>query len=335
MEFGVFDHLDNSGRPFQEFFEQRLQLVESYERLGFYAYHTAEHHATPLGMAPSPSLLHAAIAQRTRRIRFGPLVYTLNLYHPLRLAEEICMLDHMSGGRFIMGVGRGISPIELKYYGADPELGQAMYVEAYEVIMKALSADTLDHEGRFYTFRNVPIVMRPLQRPHPPVWYGIGNPDSVGWCVDNKVNVITNAPAAIVRSITGRFREEWTRRGMQTDDLPFMGTTRHMVIAPTDAEAIAIARRGYKRWYESFIWLWKMHNAKPRFALYTEDFDALLANGQAIAGSPDTVRKAVEQLREEFGGNYLLCRFAFGDLTFDESLRSTELFAKHVMPAFG
>ncbi len=256
MKFGVFDHLDNSGRPLQEFFEQRLRLVESYERLGFYAYHTAEHHATPLGMAPSPSLLHAAIAQRTKRIRFGPLVYTLNLHHPLRLAEEICMLDHMSGGRFIMGVGRGISPIELKYYGADPELGQAMYVEAYEVIMKALTADTVDHEGRFYTFKDVPIVMHPLQRPHPPVWYGIGNPDSVGWCVDNQVNVITNAPANIVRSISGRFREEWTKRGLASGDLPFMGTTRHMVIAPTDAEAIAIARRGYKRWYESFISLW-------------------------------------------------------------------------------
>jgi alkanesulfonate monooxygenase SsuD/methylene tetrahydromethanopterin reductase-like flavin-dependent oxidoreductase (luciferase family) len=334
MKFGVFDHLDNSGRPLHEFFEHRLRLIESYERLGFLAYHTAEHHATPLGMAPSPSLLHAAIAQRTKRIRFGPLVYTLNLYHPLRLAEEICMLDHMSGGRFIMGVGRGISPIELKYYGADPELGQAMYVEAYEVIMKALTSDILDHAGRFYQFKDVPIVMRPLQQPHPPVWYGIGNPESVGWYVDNKVNVITNAPAAIVRSITSRFREEWAKRGMQADALPFMGTTRHMVIAPTDAEAIAIARRAYAKWYDSFIWLWKKHNAKPRFALYTEDFDSLMANGQAIAGSPDTVRKAVLRLQEEFGGNYLLCRFAFGDLSFDESLRSAELFAVHVMPAF-
>ena len=334
MKFGVFDHLDHSGRPLHEFFEHRLRLIETYERLGFLAYHTAEHHATPLGMAPSPSLLHAAIAQRTKRIRFGPLVYTLNLYHPLRLAEEICMLDHMSGGRFIMGVGRGISPIELKYYGADPELGPAMYVEAYEVIMKALTSETLNHEGRFYTFKDVPIVMHPLQKPHPPVWYGIGNPDSVGWCVDNKVNVITNAPAAIVRSITNRFREEWSKRGMQADALPFMGTTRHMVIAPTDSEAVAIARRAYAKWYESFIWLWKKHNAKPRFALYTEDFDSLMANGQAIAGSPETVRKAILRLQEEFGGNYLLCRFAFGDLSFDESLRSAELFAQHVMPAF-
>ena len=103
MKFGVFDHLDDSGLPLGEFYENRLRLIEAYERVGIHVYLTAEHHATPLGMSPSPSVLHSAIAQRTKRILFGPLVYTLALYHPLRLAEEICMLDHMSGGRFQLG----------------------------------------------------------------------------------------------------------------------------------------------------------------------------------------------------------------------------------------
>jgi len=332
LTFGVFDHLDASGRPLVEFFENRLRLVEHYDRLGFHAYHTAEHHATPLGMAPSPSLLHAAIAQRTQRLRFGPLVYTLNLYHPLRLAEEICMLDHMSRGRLVVGVGRGISPIELRFYGADPELGQPMYVEAYEVIKKALTQDTLDHDGRFYKFSGVPIVLHPLQRPHPPIWYGIGNPESVEWCVGERVNIVTNAPRDIVHAITSRFRKAWAEHGQ--GPMPFMGTTRHMVVAPTDAEAIDIARRAYKGWYESFIWLWKKHGAKPRFALYTEDFDGLLASGQAIAGSPATVRDTLRRQVDEFGMSYLLCRFAFGDMAYEESLRSAELFAREVMPEF-
>src|SRR5947207_2260772 len=121
LSFGVFDHLDASGAPLRNFYEDRLNLIELYDRLGFYCYQVAEHHSTPLGMAPSPSVLMAAVSQRTKRINFGPLVYTLPLYHPIRLIEEICMLDHMSGGRLQFGVGKGISPIAVRYYRLDPE----------------------------------------------------------------------------------------------------------------------------------------------------------------------------------------------------------------------
>src|SRR5215211_6896638 len=117
MHFGVFDHLDHSGVPLQTYYEDRLTIIEAYDRAGFYAYHLAEHHSTPLGMAPSPSVFLSAVAQRTKRLRFGPMVYALPLHHPLRLIEEICMLDHLSGGRLDIGFGRGSSPIELAYYG--------------------------------------------------------------------------------------------------------------------------------------------------------------------------------------------------------------------------
>ena len=87
MDYGVFDHLDRGDLPLRDYYEARLTLIEAYEREGFYAYHLAEHHSTPLGMAPSPSVFLSAVAQRTRRLRFGPLVYALPLYHPLRLIE--------------------------------------------------------------------------------------------------------------------------------------------------------------------------------------------------------------------------------------------------------
>ena len=98
MRFGVFDHMDRNGVNVGQQYRDRLQLIEAYDRAGFYAYHVAEHHGTPLGVAPSPSVFLSAVAQRTSSIRFGPLVYTLSLYHPLRLIEEICMLDQLSGG---------------------------------------------------------------------------------------------------------------------------------------------------------------------------------------------------------------------------------------------
>src|SRR5215471_5482181 len=157
MEFGVFDHLDRCGGTLADYYEDRLKIAEAYDRAGFYAYHLAEHHATPLGMAPSPSVFLAAVAQRTKRLRFGPMVYALPLYHPLRLIEEICMLDQMSGGRLDIGFGRGASPIELAYFGQDPKQSQTIYAEGVELIIKGLTEKTLSFAGEHFRFDKVPM----------------------------------------------------------------------------------------------------------------------------------------------------------------------------------
>jgi alkanesulfonate monooxygenase SsuD/methylene tetrahydromethanopterin reductase-like flavin-dependent oxidoreductase (luciferase family) len=336
MKFGVFDHLDASGAPLAEFYENRLRLAEAYDRIGIHALHIAEHHATPLGMSPSPSVFLSAVAQRTKRLRMGPLVYTLALYHPLRLADEICMLDQLSGGRFELGVGRGVSPIEIEYFGFDPAKSQAMYLEAYRVILQALTGGmggTLSFEGSYYRFKDVPLQLAPLQRPHPPIWYGLSNPESAEFAADNKFNVVSNAAPKSVRVITDRYRAEWAKKGNDPKKIPFIGIARHVVVADTDAEAMKLARRAYARWWESFICLWRMRGIKPPFTTYTEDFDAILNNGQAIVGAPDTVRETIASQAKDAGLNYFLLRFAFGDLTLEESMRSVELFASLVQPA--
>src|SRR5260370_39276679 len=105
MRFGIFDHLDDSGLPLSAHFEERLKLIEAYDRAGFYGYHLAEHHNTPLGYAPSPGVFLSAVAQPTRQTRFGPMVYLLPLYHPLRLIDAICMLDQMRRGPLLVRVG--------------------------------------------------------------------------------------------------------------------------------------------------------------------------------------------------------------------------------------
>jgi len=144
MKFAIFDHLDSDGGPLGQFFENRLRLLELIEQSGFHAYHMAEHHSTPLGMAGSPSVFLAAAIQRTSKIRIGPLVYVLPLHHPLRLYEEICMLDHLSGGRLTVGVGRGGALIEHQRLGVDPALAPAMYHEAFSVLMRAFETDVVN-----------------------------------------------------------------------------------------------------------------------------------------------------------------------------------------------
>jgi alkanesulfonate monooxygenase SsuD/methylene tetrahydromethanopterin reductase-like flavin-dependent oxidoreductase (luciferase family) len=335
MQFGVFDHMDRGPVSLDRFYADRLRLVETYDRAGFYGYHVAEHHATPLGVAPSPGIWLAAVAERTKRLRFGPLVYLLPLYHPLKLLEEICMLDQMSGGRMLLGVGRGISPIELRYYGIDPDAAPAMYAEALEVILRGMTCRELSFEGKYYRYANVPMEMAPLQQPHPPLWYGIGRPDAVPWAAERRVNVVANLGGKGIRAITDRYRAEWKALGNPANELPLMGVSRHIVIAGTRKEALEIAQRGYRKWRDSFLLLWRKHNMQlpnPN-ALFPEQFEEAEAQGRAVAGTAEHVRQALQTSIDESGLNYLLCRFAFGDITCDEALQSVELFERHVRPA--
>ena len=178
LAFGIFDHLDRGPVPVGEFYRQRLRIAEEYDRAGFYSYHLAEHHATPLGMAPSPGIFLSALAQHTERLRFGPLVYLLPLYHPIRLVEEIGMLDQLSNGRMDVGVGRGISPLESMLYGGDPEQAQAIFEEALGIVREGLTTGKVAHAGTFFTYRDHEFEVRPVQQPHPPFWYGISSPAS-------------------------------------------------------------------------------------------------------------------------------------------------------------
>ena len=330
LEFGVFDHVDRNARPLAAFYEDRLKLIEGYDRAGFYGYHCAEHHFTPLGMAPSPSVYLSSVAQRTRTLRFGPLVYTLALYHPLRLAEEICMLDQMSRGRFLVGVGKGVSPIEIGYYGVDTAKTEKIFAECFAVVMRALTQKAVNYEGEHFSFTNVPIELAPFQKPHPPLWYGVVNPDSAGRAAKAGMNFISNAPATAIRAKIERYIATERPSGCAA---PKFGMNRYMVIADTDNEALEIARRAYRVWYASFMHLWWQHNVKPPNVNYPPEIDGQIATGTAIAGSPETVVKLLAPQLAESGANYLVSRFAFGDLTLAESLRSLDLFSRHVMPA--
>jgi alkanesulfonate monooxygenase SsuD/methylene tetrahydromethanopterin reductase-like flavin-dependent oxidoreductase (luciferase family) len=333
LEFGVFDHLDRNDLPLRDYYEQRLKVMEAFDRAGFYAYHVAEHHFTPLGMAPSPSVYLSAIAQRTKRLRFGTFVYALPVHHPLRVMEEICMLDHLSGGRVEMGFGRGSVPYEISYYGQDAEHRQEIYAEHLEVILKAFTVKTLNWQGQYNRFENVPMEIEPLQKPHPPLWYGAHSPDSAERAARRGLHMVCNDPPALARAIHARFRQVWREVNGADAALPKMGLVRMILVAESDAKALEIARRAYLRWRTSFCYLHDMHGTPPASPLNVESFDKLIEQGQAIAGSPYTVRDFLKAQIADSGTNYVVGQLCFGDLTLDEMLRSVELFATHVMPA--
>jgi alkanesulfonate monooxygenase SsuD/methylene tetrahydromethanopterin reductase-like flavin-dependent oxidoreductase (luciferase family) len=331
MKFGIFDHMDvNASVPLAQQYEERLKLIEAYDRSGFFCYHLAEHHSTPLGMAPSPAVFLSAVAQRSKRMRLGPLVYILTLQNPMRAYEDICMLDQLSGGRIELGLGRGVSPVEIEYYGVNPDESRSIYSEATQIVMKAFSSDTLTFEGKHFRYVDSPVEIKPVQKPHPPLWQGIGTPESIPNAVKNKINMVCNGSSVQVRALTDVYRDQWSKAWSNTP--PIIGMNRHIVVADTEAEAVKLAKSAYLAWYDSFSLLWKRKNVPAPGATYSPDYQESVNRGFIMAGTPQQVGEMIEKQVSDCGVNYLMCRLAFGNLPYEASLRSTELLASEIMP---
>lgn len=337
--FGVFDHIERRGDSADGLFEGRLKLLEQYDAAGFYGYHVAEHHATPLGMAPSPGLFLAAATQRTRRIRLGPLVYLLPLYNPMRLAAEICMLDHLSGGRLELGVGRGVSPFELAYYGVSFMDSREIFEEALTVLVKGLRDERLNHRGKHYRFDNVPLELRPQQWPNPPFWYGVTSPESLMFAARHGMHMVGGGPNAVLKPMTAQFREEVARHRGNPEDLnpgarePMIGALRHIYVAADEREVETIAAPAYRVFYDNITKLWRDFRTLPDYG-FTPELKIARQADVAIVGTAGEVRDQIGHFFESSGCNYLVIAFAWGGLSQDDSMRSLERFTTRVMPQF-
>lgn len=331
MEFGIFDHVDRSRATLADYYEERLRIVELFDRAGFYSYHVAEHHATPLGLAPSPSVYLAAVAQRTQRLRFGPMIYALPLYHPLRMIEEICMLDQMSGGRLDVGFGRGASPIELELFGTNPADARDIYDESLEIVLKGLSGRSMSFKGKHFEFDRVPMELEPLQKPHPPVWYGVHANDSAARSARQGLNVISLDGVTATRGFSDCYRAAWAESG-RAGPRPKFGLGRMLVVSDTDAEALKLAERAYPMWHDSFNALFKAYGRTPSHARPPQ-FAGMIADTRGLCGSPRSVAETIRTQMAEAGADYFVGQYFFGDMTIEEATHSIELFARDVMPA--
>jgi alkanesulfonate monooxygenase SsuD/methylene tetrahydromethanopterin reductase-like flavin-dependent oxidoreductase (luciferase family) len=338
IAFGFFDHVERRDEPLDRLYEGRLQLLEMADAAGFYCYHVAEHHATPLGMAPSPGIFLSAVAQRTRRIHFGPLVYLLPLYSPLRLIEEICMLDQMSGGRLEVGVGRGISPFELAYHSVPFMESRDMFEEALSVLIAGLRGQHLSHRGQYYRYADVPMELFPKQTPNPPFWYGVSTPQSVFYAARRGMHMVTGGPIPGVKTSVETYREVREQYKNSPEnvnphvEVPKLGAIRHCYVAETDQEADAVARPAYRVFYNNLVKLWRDFRTLPMH--FTDNLDIARKGDAVIVGSPSAVQDEIARFFEQSSCNYLVPAFAWGNLTQEQSQRSLDLFASKVMPEF-
>jgi hypothetical protein len=227
----------------------------------------------------------------------------------------------------------GAVPHELRHHGVDPSLAVPMYREALQVLLQALTQPSVDFQGQYYTYKDVPMVLAPVQRPHPPLWYGVSAADAAVWPAQNAVNIVCNGPVGRVAEIAARYRAEWASQGKPASALPCIGLSRAVVIGETDEEALEQARVGWKRYSESFYVLWKRHGSMPQYARTPEDFAEMIEAGTGFAGTVSTVRDALVKQARETSVNYVVSRFAFGDMSQAQALRSATLFATEIMPA--
>jgi alkanesulfonate monooxygenase SsuD/methylene tetrahydromethanopterin reductase-like flavin-dependent oxidoreductase (luciferase family) len=254
MEFGIFDHIEPvPGVPLAQVYRQRLLQIEQLDAAGFYAYHLAEHHTPAVhSLAPSQNVFLAAAAEHSKRLRLAPCIYVLPLHHPLRLIEEICMLDNLSGGRMEIGVGRG-GVLEAYFWGqdSDVETNYARYRETLSIVQEGLSHDELTYQGQFYNFQHLPMRLRPIQQPYPPFWY-MRNVETAA--VDGMNTIIVGSLDSFEANVR-RYRELWAQHHgpdsrTAQNTIPKIGLVHHMVLAETDETALALANPAWEhyRW---------------------------------------------------------------------------------------
>ncbi|MDG6935129.1 MAG: LLM class flavin-dependent oxidoreductase [Nitrososphaerota archaeon] len=342
--FGLFDQLElPEGKDYRTLLKEKLEVVRIADRLGcFDTFFSTERHFTRLSVNLSQSVLLAALSQITSRMRLGALVYVLPLRNPLVLAEEISMLDHITDGRLEVGFGSGISELEMKFFGLEPESARAMSREAFELLIQYFRSDspTFSFEGSFYRYSEVPRIVRPVQTPHPPVWVPSRNKETMKWLGKEALNTAWMFDS--YGTIKSAFDNYW-KSFTSNERKPKVGIVRHLLVAKTDEEALKLIRPALVNYGRDERYLFNASKKKyaserkgyEPFDLFRfEDPDSLIKQEIAIAGSPRTVASKIKKAISLTGANYFIPYMDFGDTPHERVVESIELFEKEVFPEF-
>ncbi len=335
-----------------EVVHRELEQMAWTEELGFDRIWLTEHHFIDYGLAVDPASLAATAAARTRRVRIGLAAAILPFHHPLRLAEQLALIDVISEGRLDVGVGRGNRPAEFRGYHVPQQENRERFEEAVEIMVRAWTEETFSHQGPFFTIGEARVIPKPWQRPHPPLFQVCGSKESIeataarGWPMLNSVlrgdaeqQIATNRDT-YVAALRRQGRTDAEVAGLLRD----WGISRQIYVAPTDAEARAEAHDA-EMWYQEsfrrFVLPERIEDAHPSLQphfrglaerLARVSWDDLVRETVAF-GSPDTVARKLEAMQAA-GVGHVLCWMNFGGLPQDRIRRSMELFTREVMPHF-
>ncbi len=331
-----------------EYYQDVIELSARADQLGYSSIKAVEHYFHDYGgHTPSPLILLSALAARTRQIRLitGAVIPAFN--HPIKLAAELAMVDNMSNGRLDVGFGRAFIPAEFDAFGVSMDDSRALFEERIGVIKRLWTEDRVTHEGRFDRFRDVHLMPRPVQQPHPPIFIAaVSTAESFIWAGEQGYHLMIvpfagslERTAQFVRS----YREAWARAGYPPGQERIQ-MSYHCYVAETHAAAIEGFKRPVERYVEVFseaLQSWR-GRASGNYvgydrivsAIEAQTPESLIEGKVAFVGTPAEVIEQVRFAVETFGEVEPSMQINFGGIPREQAFRTLELFAREVMPAF-
>ncbi|MEQ9642350.1 MAG: LLM class flavin-dependent oxidoreductase [Alphaproteobacteria bacterium] len=312
MDFGVLQFFSWPGRrvPLEQVYERALNRIEIMDKTGFDAVWLAEHHFSTYSVCPSVHMMGMHVAGRTKRLRIGTGVTLAAFYHPLRIAEEVALLDVLSGGRVNWGAGRGFDFTEFEIFGVPVPESKTRFREAVEIVLAAWQNERLTWDSKHWQFKDVEVLPKPAQDPHPPVWVAGSSHDSVSWAgeLGHSVMLSPHLPFKTIDEHQKLFRASLREHG-HNDTERQIPVARLLAVADSEDEAAETARRGAE-------WIFSTYRNESKNANYQANqtgnkpevtsVDQYL-DDVAIWGTPEKVTDTLHRLEEEINLNYLMC----------------------------
>ena len=350
MKFGLnfFPSFRLSDMLTADYYEQCLYIAELADTLGYSTIKTVEHYFYEYGgHSPNPIVFLAALAARTRRIRLitGAVIPAFN--NPFKLAGELAMLDNLSRGRLDAGFGRAFLPHEFDAYHLDMNESRGRFEEGIAVIKRLWTEDKVTHEGRFYQLRDIHLMPRPCQQPHPPIWIAsVSSRESFVWAGQQGYQLMIvpfagglERTAEFVQAYRSAWREAGHTAGGEQVQMSF-----HCYLAETHEEAIEGFKRPIARYVEVFseaVSSWQGRSSgnyqgydRVVDAVRSQTWRSMIDGGVAYVGSPAEVVEQVRETRRLFGEVEPSMQINFGGLGEEAAKRTVTLFAQEVMPHF-
>jgi alkanesulfonate monooxygenase SsuD/methylene tetrahydromethanopterin reductase-like flavin-dependent oxidoreductase (luciferase family) len=287
-------------------YERALERIVVMDRAGYDAVWLAEHHFTTYSVCPSVHLMALEAAHRTERLRIGTAVSLAALYHPLRLAEELALLDVLTGGRLNWGAGRGFEPTEFRAFGVPLDETGPRFREAVQVVLEAWTIERLTFHGKYWDFDDVEVLPKPVQQPHPPTWVAATSPEALGWAASMGHAILMDPHASFVEIAAkyDQYRADLAAHGFAPPAETPMA--RLLAVADTDDEAEEVARAGAAWTVGAYA-----HGAGGASMGYVSDDDLAAriegyVRDRIVWGSPARVRDELARLGEEMRLHYLM-----------------------------
>ena len=325
MRFGIFV---SAQYPAEEDpaarFAEHLEQARFVRDAGFHSVFAGQHFLPAPFQMLQPVPLLARLAAETGEMRVGAGILLLPLLNPVEVAEQAATLDVVTGGRFVLGVGLGYRAEENAALGV-PERRVRVFREKLDVVRRLLEGEEVTADGHGYRLERARLAPRPVQSPRPPIWMAANGDAAVRRAARLADTWFVNPHASLaeVRRQLSLFRAE---RGSEPEELPML---REACLAPTDEEAIAVARPYLARKYEAYV-DWGQSDVLPPTDTLRQEWDALHA-GRFLLGSPETVLAQVEALRA-LGITELVLRVQWPGMPHRAAMRTLDLLASDVLP---